>query len=523
MQEYLLGIDAGTSGVKAIVMDTAGVICGSGYQECDVITPRPSWAEQRPADWWAACDGAVRQAVAVSGVGRRIAGIGLSGQMQGSVLLRRDGTVADTCMIWMDQRSCGEAEELNARLTPEETMRYAANYCLPSFWAAKLLWLRRHQPEVFDSIRKVLFPKDYLRWKMTGEIASEVSDASCTWLLDLPSRQWSDRLFRTAGLSRELVPERLLESQDVAGCLLPDVAERWGLRPGIPVAAGAGDQEAGGVGMGVTRPGTICSTIGTSGVVFGCSAAPFIDPEPHGMYSQCHAVPGQYSFLGCTLGAGGSFKWMRDTFFAPQKEALAARGESIYDYMTGLAAEQQPGCGGLVFLPYLGGEGTPYVDPNARGVFFGLSYQSDLGALCRAVMEGVTFSLRDTVEIIRAAGVEISQIRVAGGGAKSALWRQMQADIFGQSVCMTNVDEAPAAGAAILAGVAAGLFPSADQACQAMVQLVSTTEPIAAHTAVYNEYYQTYRGLYQSLRQDFARQAELAVRADAALSGISHS
>lgn len=523
MQEYLLGIDAGTSGVKAIVMDTAGVICGSGYQECDVITPRPSWAEQRPADWWDACDGAVRQAVAVSGVGRRIAGIGLSGQMQGSVLLRRDGTVADTCMIWMDQRSCGEAEELNARLTPEETMRYAANYCLPSFWAAKLLWLRRHQPEVFDSIRKVLFPKDYLRWKMTGEIASEVSDASCTWLLDLPSRQWSDRLFRTAGLSRELVPERLLESQDVAGCLLPDVAERWGLRPGIPVAAGAGDQEAGGVGMGVTRPGTICSTIGTSGVVFGCSAAPFIDPEPHGMCSQCHAVPGQYSFLGCTLGAGGSFKWMRDTFFAPQKEALAARGESIYDYMTGLAAEQQPGCGGLVFLPYLGGEGTPYVDPNARGVFFGLSYQSDLGALCRAVMEGVTFSLRDTVEIIRAAGVEISQIRVAGGGAKSALWRQMQADIFGQSVCMTNVDEAPAAGAAILAGVAAGLFPSADQACQAMVQLVSTTEPIAAHTTVYNEYYQTYRGLYQSLRQDFARQAELAARADAALSGISPS
>ena len=279
----------------------------------------------------------------------------------------------------------------------------------------------------------------------------------------------------------------------------------------------------GGVGMGVTRPGTICSTIGTSGVVFGCSAAPFIDPEPHGMYSQCHAVPGQYSFLGCTLGAGGSFKWMRDTFFAQQKEALAARGESIYDYMTGLAAEQQPGCGGLVFLPYLGGEGTPYVDPNARGVFFGLSYQSDLGALCRAVMEGVTFSLRDTVEIIRAAGVEISQIRVAGGGAKSALWRQMQTDIFGQSVCMTNVDEAPAAGAAILAGVAAGLFPSADQACQAMVQLVSTTEPIAAHTAVYNEYYQTYRGLYQSLRQDFARQAELAARADAALSGISHS
>lgn len=212
MQEYLLGIDAGTSGVKAIVMDTAGVICGSGYQECDVITPRPSWAEQRPADWWAACDGAVRQAVAVSGVGRRIAGIGLSGQMQGSVLLRRDNTVADTCMIWMDQRSCGEAEELNARLTPEETMRYAANYCLPSFWAAKLLWLRRHQPEVFDSIRKVLFPKDYLRWKMTGEIASEVSDASCTWLLDLPSRQWSDRLFQTAGLSRELVPKRLLES-----------------------------------------------------------------------------------------------------------------------------------------------------------------------------------------------------------------------------------------------------------------------------------------------------------------------
>lgn len=521
MQEYLLGIDAGTSGVKAIVMNTDGAICGTGYRECDVITPRPSWAEQRPTDWWAACDSAVRQAVVASGVGEQIVGIGLSGQMQGSVLLRKDGSTADTCMIWMDQRACSEADELNKCLTSAETMRYAANYCLPSFWAAKLRWLQRNEPGTFDSIHKVLFPKDYLRWRMTGEIASEVSDASCTWLLDLPSRQWSDRLFKVAGLLRDLVPERLLESQDVAGYLRPDVAEHWGIRSGIPVAAGAGDQEAGGVGMGVTRPGTICSTIGTSGVVFGCSSEPFIDPEYHGMYSQCHAVPGRYSFLGCTLGAGGSFKWMRDTFFCQQKEALASRGESIYDHMTGLAAQQAPGCNGLVFLPYLGGEGTPYVDPNARGVFFGLSYQSDLGALCRAVMEGVTFSLRDTMEIIRAAGVDISQIRVAGGGAKSALWRQMQADIFGQAVCMTNVDEAPAAGAAILAGVAADVFASVDEACEMMVKLVSTTDPIPEHIPVYNDYYQTYRGLYQSLKDSFASQARKAEAAEATLSGAS--
>lgn len=507
--KYLLGIDAGTSGIKAVVINTSGEICGSGYCECNITTPKPGWVEQNPAEWWDACDQAVQQAVTVSGKGKDIGAIGFSGQMQGSVLLDKDGNAMDRCMIWMDQRAHAEADELNQRLTRDEIMSTTASFCLPSYWAAKLLWLRKHRADVFDRVAKVIFPKDYLRYRMTGEIATEVSDASCSWFLDLKQRAWSDKMFEVAGLPKFLVPERLLESQDVAGYLRKSVADRWGMQEGIPVVAGAGDQSAGGVGMGAVKPGNICCTIGTSGVVYGCSDAPFVDPEPHGMYSQCHAVPEQYCFLGCTLGAGGSFKWMRDSFFADKKLQLAEEGNDVYNYMTELASKVQPGCEGLVFLPYLAGEGTPHVDANARGVFFGLSYRSDLGAMCRAVMEGVTFSLRDTIEICRSTGIVIQDVRASGGGAKSALWRQIQADVYNADVYTMNVDEAPAAGAAILAGVGAGYFKNVEEGCAAIAKVSSVTHPIAKNVAMYEDYYQIYRHLYRSLRSDFQEQAKI--------------
>ena len=324
-----LGIDAGTSGVKAVVMDASGALLGKGYGECDLITPRPSWVEQDPQAWWEACDAAVRQAVAKSGRGGEVAGIGFSGQMQGLTLMDKEMKPIGNCMIWLDQRASAEAEELNRRIDPAEALEITANHCLPSYWAAKLLWLRKNRPEDYERINVALFPKDYLRYRMTGEIATDVSDASCSWLLDMKKRAWSDRMFEVTGIPRSIVPERLLESQQAAGCLLPELAERWGLRPGIPLAAGGGDQTVGGVGCGIVRAGTIAATIGTSGVVFGACDQPFVDQKPRAMYSLCHSVPGKYCFLGCTMGAGGSFKWMRDTLFADKKQELAEKGGAL--------------------------------------------------------------------------------------------------------------------------------------------------------------------------------------------------
>ena len=506
--DCFLGIDAGTSGIKAIVLSDAGQILGTGYRECNVISPRPGWFEEDPLDWWEACRGAVKEAVFKSGHGKDVRGIGFSGQMQGSTLLDQNGELVDRCIIWMDQRAYAQADMLNAKMEPKEILDEAANYCLPSFWAPKLLWLKENKPDVFERTRKVLYTKDYLRYRMTGEIATEVSDASCSFLLDMKNRRWSEKLFALTGLPRSIVPERLLESQDVAGYLKTDLAEEWGITPGIPVVAGGGDQPAGGVGTGVVRTGIIAATIGTSGVIFGCCDTPFIDEQHRAMYSQCHSVPGKYSFLGCTLGAGGSYKWMRDTFFAAQKEAFEKQGKDIYEYMDSLANAVASGSEGLIFLPYLNGESTPHVDPDARGVFFGLSMRHGLGAMCRSVMEGVTYSLRDTLEILRSFGLSISEVRAMGGGAKSPLWRQMQADIFNASVLTMNIDEAPAAGAAIMAAVGSGYYGSIEEACDAIVKPKSVTEPIAANVAIYDEFYQTYRSLYPALKQDFANQAK---------------
>jgi len=504
-----LGIDAGTSGIKAIVLEHTGRILGEGYAECNVVAPKPGWAEEDPLDWWEACKTAVGLAVSKSGRGKDIEGIGFSGQMQGSTLMDADMNPVDNCIIWMDQRASAEADELNTRMPREEMLDIAANFCLPSYWAPKLLWLQKHKPDVFERTKTVLFTKDYLRYRMTGEVATEVSDASCSFLLDMKKRAWSPRLFEAAGLPMDMVPRRLLESQDVAGYLRADLAEEWGMRAGIPVAAGGGDQTMGGVGSGVVRPGVVAATIGTSGVVFGCCETPFVDEERRAMYSLCHSVPGVYSYLGCTLGAGGSYKWLRDTIFAAEKDAMEAKGENIYAYMDSLAEKAPVGSEGLAFLPYLSGEGTPHVDPDARGVFFGLSYRHGRGDLCRSIMEGVTFSLRDTIEILRATGRSITQVRAMGGGAKSPLWRQIQADVYNATVITMNMEEGPAAGAAILAAVASGFFKNVEEGCSAILKPVSTTEPIAKNAAVYDEYYQTYHSLYPTLKETFARQASL--------------
>ena len=505
-----MGIDSGTSGIKAVVLDDQGNILGVGYHECDLITPKPGWVDQNPLDWWKACSAAAAQAAAKSGKGMEIEAIGFSGQMQGCTLMDKDMQPIGNCMIWMDQRAAAEADEINAALDTEEMLSITASYCLPSYWVPKLLWLKKNRPADYEKIHKVLFTKDYLRYMMTGEVATEVSDASLTFLLDMNTRYWSDRMFELTGIPRDIVPDRVLESVDVAGYLKADVAAAWGMKAGIPVVAGGGDQTAGGVGSGVTKPGVIAATIGTSGVVFGCCDTPFVDHQRRAMYSICHSVPGKYSFLGCTLGAGGSFKWMRDTLFADKKAALAAEGKDVYDYMTGLAAQVSVGSEGLCFLPYLSGESTPHVDPDARGVFFGLSYRHSLGAMCRSVMEGVTFSLRDTMEILRESnGLEITEVRAMGGGAKSALWRQIQADVYNASVVTMNVEEGPAAGAAIMAAVGCGRFKTVEEGGNAILKVQSVTEPIPANVAMYNDFYATYRELYPTLKTLYGKQAKI--------------
>ncbi len=510
--DYFMGIDAGTSGVKVIVIDEEGTVAGRGYCECHVYTPYPGWAEQDPKDWWQALHRAAVMAVKDSGHGAQIAAISFSGQMQGCTLLNREGEAEGNCLIWLDQRAAREARELNGRIEEKEALEITGSRCLPSYWAAKLLWLRKNQPERYRRIDKVVFAKDYLRYRMTGELATDVSDASLTFLLDLKKRYWSKRMLQVAEIPESFMPERVQESQEIAGYLKPEVAAAWGLCAGIPVMAGGGDQPVGGIGCGAVKTGVIGATIGTSGVVFGCCDTPFADTRSRAILSTCHSVPGKYDFLGCTLSAGGSFKWLRDRFFAEEKERLARQGQDVYDQMCEWAAKIPAGSEGLTFLPYLNGESTPHVDENARGVFFGLNLRHGREALCRSVMEGVTFSLRDTIEIFRENGVEVGEVRAMGGGAKSALWRQIQADVYQARVVTMNMEEGPAAGAAILACVGAGCYASLTEACSHILRPQTVTEPIPENAKLYEGFYQTYRRLYPALKELFAGQAALVAK-----------
>lgn len=507
-----MGIDAGTSGIKAVIVDETGAVRGTGHHECDIITPRPGWVEQAPETWWTACCAAAKEAVAASGCGSRLAGIGFSGQMQGCALMDRDMQPVGNCIIWLDQRAGAEVRDIAGMITDEEAVRITSNHCLNSFWAPKLLWVKKNRPADYERACKVLFAKDYIRYRMTGEVAAEVSDASLSFLMDVPNRKWSETMFSKLGIDMSLAPERLAESSDVAGYLRDDVAADWGVPAGIPVVAGGGDQPAGGVGTGIVRPGIIGSTIGTSGVVFGCTAEPFADRKDRAIMSMAHSVRGKWCFLGLELSAGGAFKWLRDTVFAGKRSALAAEGLDVYDYMTGLAAQTAPGCEGLTFLPYLNGEKTPISDENARGVFFGLSYRHGVSAICRSVMEGVTFGLRDTIEICRELGQSVTEVRANGGGAKSALWRQMQADIFNAGVVTTNMEEGPAAGAAIMAAVGAGYFADVTEGCDAWLRVTDVTEPIRENVKRYDDYYHTYGELYARLKPTFACQASLVAK-----------
>ncbi len=505
---YLIGMDVGTTGVKALLVDSSGSIVASAVEEYPMYTPRPLWAEQDPADWWCATCDAVRRLLAESSVrARDLAGVGLTGQMHGMVMLDARGEVLRPCIMWNDQRTAAQCAWIMQTVGRERFLELTMNPALPGFTAPKIIWTRDNEPEVYARAAKVLLPKDYLRFKLTGEYATEVSDASGTVLLDVGQRRWSTEVLDALGIPAEWMPA-CYESPQITGRITLAAAEATGLPVGLPVVGGGGDQAASAVGSGIVEPGLVSVTMGTSGVVFAYTDTPRRDPEGR-LHTFCHAVPGKWHVMGVTLSAGGSFRWYRDTLGLSEKEVARLSGVDAYDILTAEANEAPAGCEGLLFLPYLTGERTPYPDPNARGAFVGLTLRHDKRHMVRSVLEGVAYSLRDCLELFRELGVPIQQVRAAGGGARSQTWRQILADVFGAEIVTINVTDSTAFGAALLAGVGTGQFASVPEACAATIRLVDRIEPQGAQQRIYDEHYGIYRSLYGALKPAFGALADI--------------
>lgn len=489
----LLGLDVGTSGAKAVLVAEDGRVVAAATEEYPLSTPRPLWSEQDPADWWRGTRAALRRVVTQSGAASEIAGLGLTGQMHGAVFCDDADEPIRPAILWNDGRTGPQCDEIERRVGAERLISIAGNPALAGFQAPKVLWLREHEPEHYARVRRLLLPKDYIRLLLTGEAASDASDAAGTLLLDLERRDWSDELLGALEIPRAWLP-RVYEGPQVTGRLRSELADELGLPAGLPVIAGGGDNAAAAIGTGVVREGLISSSIGTSGVLFAHSDAIRLDPQGR-LHTFCHAVPGAYHLMAVTLSAGGAYQWLRNT--------LRALDDTLdYARLTELAAATPAGAEGLLFAPYLSGERTPHRDPLARGAFVGLTLRHGLGHMARAVMEGVVFSLRDGLEIMRQLGLDIGEVRAIGGGARSPVWRQMQADIFGVPITTMRVEEGPAFGAALLAGVGAGVYADTDQAVGA-VATGATIEPNRDAMARYDELYGAYQGLYGSLRATF--------------------
>ena len=497
----LLGIDLGTSGVKTLIVEETGRVVARATEDYPLLTPRPGWAEQEPAEWWEATVRSLRAALAAGGLtGADITAIGLSGQMHGSVFLDANDEIIRPALLWCDQRTAEQCRWITEAVGAETLVAETCNPVLTGFQAPKILWLRDNEPENYARVRRVLLPKDFLRQRLTGEYATEVSDASGTSLLNVPRRAWSEVILERTGIPREWLPE-VYESPEVSGRISARAAELTGLREGTPVVGGGGDQAAGAVGNGIVETGVVSSTLGTSGVVFAHLDAPLLDPELR-THTFCHAVPGKWHVMGVMLSAGGSLRWLRDTLCAEEKARAVESGRDPYELMVEEAATV-PTSEGLIFLPYLTGERTPYPNPHARGVFFGLSLRHGKAHLLRAVLEGLAFGMRDSFEIIKGMGVELVQVRASGGGARSRVWRQIQANVSGEAHCVINVDEGPALGVALLAGVGAGVYGSVPEACRATIRTLDEVAPEPAEVARYQGYYQLYRNLYGQLKESF--------------------
>ncbi|MDY3279012.1 MAG: xylulokinase [Eubacteriales bacterium] len=508
MNEYVLGVDLGTSGTKTVLFDKQGRAIASASREYPLDQPRNGWAEQDPECWWQAARETIRQVIGESGVApAQIRGLGISGQMHGLVLLDENGQVLRKAILWCDGRTQQECDEITRIVGRERLIRITANPALTGFTAGKVLWVRRHEPEIWKQVRHILLPKDYVRFRLTGEYGSEMSDASGTNLLDVPRRCWSGAMLDALDLDATLLPP-LMESSDAAGTVTSRAAEETGLQPGTVVAAGAGDNAAAAVGTGVVTAGKAFATIGTSGVVFAHADQVQIDPKGR-VHTFCAAVPGAYTVMSCTLAAGLSLKWFRDQFCQAECQTAAQMGEDPYTLMSQEAAQSPIGANRLVYLPYLMGERSPLLDADARGAFIGLSGIHTRLDLLRAVMEGVIYSMRQNLEVLRGMGIAPAEMRACGGGARSPFWRQMMADVFALPVRTVKNTEGPALGAAILGGVAAGLYADIPSACAALIQENEPQLPDVQRHVDYEKYYDLYVSLYPALKDAYHTLARL--------------
>lgn len=498
----LVGIDIGTSAAKAVLIDETGREIAAATSAYPLATPQPLWAEQDPEHWWLGAVACLREVLTKGRVrASEVAGLGLSGQMHGLVLLDQAGEVLRPAILWNDQRTGPQCDALTRQLGLETLLAWTGNPVLPGFTLPKLLWVRENEPEIFRRTARFLLPKDYVRYRLTGEMTTEVSDASGTSLFDVARRRWSDDMFNATRIPRAWAPPSV-ESTTVAGRIHAKAAAATGLTAGTPVVAGGGDQASQAIGTGLYREGRVAVSLGTSGVVFAPTARPLVDTRGR-LHTFCHAAPGLWHVMGVMLAAGGSFRWYRDVFGKQEKTAAATLGVDPYELMTAEAAKAPPGCEGLLFLPYLSGERTPHPDPRARGAFLGLSLRHEKAHTIRAVLEGVCFGLRDSFELIRELGLIAADVRVSGGGARSPLWRQILADVLATPVATINVVEGASLGAALLAGVGVGLFPDVGAACEAAVREGERHQPRPAETQTYRDLYRIYRDLYPTLRPVF--------------------
>ncbi len=504
-----LGIDVGTSGTKVLFLPgkiSARAPIVTAEAAHPMLTPKPGWTEQRPADWWESAKAAVRMVLkkvrGIPGLNKeKIEGIGLSGQMHGSVFLDGGGAVLRPALLWNDQRTAAQCAEIERLAGGREALiGMVSNPALTGFTAPKILWFRENEPRLFAKCRQVLLPKDYLRYRLTGDYATEVSDASGTLLLDVKKRIWHGELMGKLGIDATLLP-RVVESQEITGVLSGMAAAELGLMVGIPVVGGGGDQAAGAVGTGVVLPGLVSASMGTSGVIFATSNEPQTDPAGR-VHTMCHAIPETWCVFGCMLSAGGSLQYARSLFFREEAAKLKDPG-TLYPRMIAEAERVAMGAENLFFLPYLTGERCPHADPAARGAFIGLTPRHGRGHLLRATLEGITFGMREQIMIFREMGIPIRQVRASGGGARSAFWRQMQADMYDAPVVTINVSEGAALGAAILAAVGTGAFKSVPEACKGIIKVKERCGAMSKAARFYDKQYGKYAGMYPALRGVF--------------------
>ena len=500
--KYLLGIDIGTSGTKTVIFDQECKVIATASQEYPMSQPYNGWAEQDPQDWWDAVCATCRSVLDKSGIlPGEINGIGLSGQMHGLVMMDADNRVLRPSIIWCDQRTHKECDEITRRVGAERLIEITANPALTGFTASKILWVRNNEPEIYEKCRHILLPKDYIRFCLTGEYATEVSDASGMQLLNIGERRWSGEVLEALDIDEKLLG-KVYESIEISGFISHAASEKTGLEPGTPVVGGAGDNAAAAVGTGVVTDGKAFTTIGTSGVIFAHTSKLMIDPKGR-VHTFCCAVPGAWHVMGVTQAAGLSLEWFKKEFCAQESLDARERHVSPYLIMDEEAAGINPGCDDLIYLPYLMGERTPHLDPDCRGVFFGLSAMHTRAHLIRAVMEGVAYSLKDCAAVLTEMGVAFKEMLACGGGGKSLLWRQMLSDLYDCPVVTLAADEGPALGVAILAGVGTGLFPSVENACERIIIRNKSISPNKENQKKIEKNYMIFKTLYVRLKDTF--------------------